>query len=281
MRIAIVGAGAIGSAFAYQLATAGHAVTAVARGSRLAQLQEDQAIVLVSGERAPLQVAPALDLSVSYDLVLVTVLAPQVAALVPGLARSNARTVMFMFNTFEALDELRSVVGVQRFAFGFPAGVFSLLRDGKIQRTLRSGTTCDDATWAEVFTDAGIPTVVEPDMHSWLRTHAALVVPLMAIGVAVQRSGAGITWSEASTYAAAMDAGFGIVRDLGHPLKPESVAQMSRLPRWLVRSLLWALSRTKTLRDLGLLGPSEARMLVDMMATAAPGKMAPLLAIRP
>ncbi len=56
---------------------------------------------------------------------------------------------------------------------------------------------------------------------------------------------------------------------------------MSRLPRALVTALLWAMSRTKMLRDLGVLGPAESRMLIDMMTAAAPGKTATLLAIRP
>lgn len=53
MNIAILGTGAIGSTFAYHLSKAGHAVTAIARGQREEQLRRDGAIVLVSGERAP------------------------------------------------------------------------------------------------------------------------------------------------------------------------------------------------------------------------------------
>src|SRR6478609_1911500 len=101
MQIAIVGTGAIGSTFAYQLARAGHAVTVIARGARLEQLERDGAVVLASGERAAVQVSCALDVRTAYDLVLVTVLAPQVAAVLPALRASAARTVMFMFNTFE------------------------------------------------------------------------------------------------------------------------------------------------------------------------------------
>jgi len=72
MHIAIVGPGAIGSTFACQLARAGHSVTVVARGARLAQLRKDEAIVHASGERAAVQVHAELDRSVAYDLVLVT-----------------------------------------------------------------------------------------------------------------------------------------------------------------------------------------------------------------
>lgn len=281
MQIAIVGTGAIGSVFAYHLAKAGHAVTVVARGARLAQLQRDEAIVLVGGARAAVTVRAALDPTVAYDLALVTVLAPQVDAVLPALRASAARTVMFMFNTFEPLDPLREAVGADRAAFGFPGGVFSLLREGMIQKQVNPGTTVDDASWAKVFSDAGIPTVVERDMHAWLRSHAAMVVPLMATGVLVVQRGAGITWREAGAHAAAMANGFAMVRALGHRVLPSVVGALSRLPRGVVAALLWALSRTKLLRDLGSLGPAEARMLIDMMSAAAPGETDALRAIRP
>src|SRR5262245_4085613 len=121
MNIAIVGPGAIGSSFALYLSRAGHDVTVVARGKRLEQLQRDQAIVPSAGERAKVTVSSALDTAVPYDLLLVTVLAPQVDAALPAISKSAARKVMFMFNTFESLARLREAVGAARFSFGFPA----------------------------------------------------------------------------------------------------------------------------------------------------------------
>ncbi len=56
---------------------------------------------------------------------------------------------------------------------------------------------------------------------------------------------------------------------------------LAKVPRVVVTALLWALSRTKMLRDLGRLGTAEPRMLVDMMSAAATPRAAPLLAIRP
>ena len=49
MKIAILGTGAIGSTFAFQLARNTHDVTVIARGKRLEQLQAEQAIVTVTG----------------------------------------------------------------------------------------------------------------------------------------------------------------------------------------------------------------------------------------
>ena len=99
MKIAILGTGAIGSTFAFQLARNTHDVTVIARGKRLEQLQAEQAIVTVTGERAAVTVSAALDPAINYDLVLVVVLASQVDAVLPSLKISAAKTVMFMFNT--------------------------------------------------------------------------------------------------------------------------------------------------------------------------------------
>lgn len=281
MHIAILGTGAIGSTFAYQLAGAGHEVTVIARGERLAQLRRDGAIVLTSGERRTVRVSEALAPDEVYDLVLVTVLATQVDAVLPTLRASAARAVMFMFNTFEPLDRLRDAVGAERFHFGFPGGVFALLIDGVLRPQIRRGTTVDDAGWAKLLTTAGIPAVVEADMHAWLRSHAALVSPLMAIGTVAAGRGAGVSWREAGLYAEAMMAGFRLVRGLGHAIRPASLGVLSRSPRAVMRALLWAMSRTRMLRELGALGAAEPRMLIDMMTAAAPGQTTALLAVRP
>ena len=149
MRIAILGTGPIGSTFALHLARAGHDVTAIARGKRLEQLQADQGIVTVDGERAAVKVSPALDPAVPFDLVLVTVLATGVGAVLPALKASAAKTVMFMFNTFESHAPLREAVGSARFAFGFPA-VLATLPEGKLQSQVFSRGQLMEQVWGRV-----------------------------------------------------------------------------------------------------------------------------------
>ncbi|WP_044987227.1 ketopantoate reductase family protein [Sorangium cellulosum] len=283
MKIAIVGAGRIGSTFAFQLARAGHEVTVVARGARLAQLRRDEAIVTAAGERAAVGVSAALDEAAAWDLVLVTVLAPQVDAVLPALAASAAKTVMFMFNTFEPLGRLRDAVGAARFAFGFPA-ILATLDDGKLtSRIVTRGmvTPVTDAAWARVFTDAGIPAVVEPDMESWLRAHAAAVVPVMVAVATAHARKAGVSWTEAMDLARALEEGLRLVRQLGNTLTPAPIAALSRLPTPAAAALVWTLSRVEALRKTGAAGPGEPRALIDAMAAAAPGRTPALLAIRP
>ncbi|WP_437937787.1 ketopantoate reductase family protein [Sorangium sp. So ce341] len=283
MKIAIVGAGRIGSTFAFQLARAGHEVTVVARGARLAQLRRDEAIVTAAGERAAVGVSAALDEETAWDLVLVTVLAHQVDEVLPALAASAAKTVMFMFNTFEPLGRLRDAVGAARCAFGFPA-ILATLDDGKLtSRIVTRGmvTPVTEAAWAKVFTDAGIPAVVEPDMESWLRTHAAVVAPVMVAVVTAHARKAGVSWTEAMDVARALEEGLRVVRQLGNTLTPAPIAALSRLPTPAAAALVWTLSRVEAIRKTGAAGPGEPRALIDAMAAAAPGRTPALLAIRP
>jgi len=103
LKIAILGTGKIGSIFAYQFARVGyHDVTMIARpGSvRLQQLQRDDGIIDVNGERARVRVTDMLDEETPHDLLIVTLLDHQMDAVLPSLKRSAARCNQFMFNTF-------------------------------------------------------------------------------------------------------------------------------------------------------------------------------------
>jgi 2-dehydropantoate 2-reductase len=283
MQIAILGPGGIGSTFAFQLSRAGHDVTVIARGKRLAQLQADAAIVTGAGERAAVKVLGALDPSMPFDLVLVSVLSPQVDAVLPALTASSAKTVMFMFNTFEPLSRLREAVGEARFAFGFPA-ILATLDDGKLNaKIINRGQTSitSDPTWARVFTEAGITTAVEPHMESWLRTHAAFVVPFMVGAATAYTRKAGLSWRESFKLSRAMNEGFTLVRRLGNTLTPLPMAVMSWLPSAGVAALLWGATRVPALRNSGVAGGTEPRALIDSMQATAPGQVPTLLEVRP
>lgn len=282
MKIAIVGTGSIGSTFAFQLARSAHDVTVIARGKRLEHLQAEKAIVTVSGERAAVNVSAALDPVTDYDLVLVTVLASQVNSVLPSLQESAAKTVMFMFNTFESLDPLRNAVGKERFAFGFPA-ILASLPGGTLKFRIFArpqSTLVTEEVWAQVFTEAGIVTVVQDDIESWLRTHAAMVAPMMAVSARVHTRRTGISWAEARTHALAVREGLALVRRLGNTIKPAGMAIIGRLPTSLVMAVLWAVSRLKSTQNLAQ-GPLEPRALIDAMSAAAPDHSWALRSIRP
>jgi 2-dehydropantoate 2-reductase len=282
MKIAVLGMGGIGSTFALHLAREGHNVTAIARGKRLEQLQADRAIVTTSGERVPCEAASELDVAVPYDLILVTVLAHQLDAVLPALSQSAAKQIMFAFNLFEPLTRLRDAVGKERFIFGFPA-IMASIEGGRLKSSVVTRgpqkTLSMSQEWADTFTSVGIPTDVPEDIESWLHTHAAFVAPFMATLVIAQRRQAGIAWAQAKLLGAAMRDGMHIVRKLGYPLTPRVIGWFGQRAT-LVASLLWLVSRIPGARQSGAIHPGEPRALLDAMVAVAPDLSAGLLQVR-
>jgi 2-dehydropantoate 2-reductase len=292
LSIAIIGAGKIGSTFAYQLARAGHDVTVIARPDslRLHQLQRDQGIILKTGERAEVHVADKLDEEAAYNLVVVTTPAHQVDVVLPVLHRSKTQWVQFMFVTFEP-ERLRDAIGSHRCSFGMPRPVMVTMdNEGRITPTIvRSLKTLHgDQRWAELFSRAGIPSAFEPEMALWLRCEAPLTAAIESIAVAGQRRGGGATWAEAKAVACGLHGGFAIVKGLGYRLYPSTKSTMYSVPNSLNAFLLWVLSRIPTMRELLATGLNECRALIDTTVAAAaktkpplPAAAKALLAIKP
>ena len=275
LRIAIFGVGRIGSTFGFQLARVGqHDVTVLARpgSNRLQQLQRDGGIVNVQGERAKVRVVDTLDEQTPYDLVIVTLLAFQVEAVLPVLRRSAAKCFQFMFNNFEP-ERLRDAVGVESCAFGMPFVQANFDQDGKLKATIGAGgqkTLLSQQRWVDVFNAAGLPAALEPDMPLWLRCHAPMCVAFESVSVAGERRGGGAAWGEALVLARGVHECFALIKGLDHPIYPRSKAMLNRSPAWMVAALLWTLSRVRSFRELLATGKQECGALVDTMAAAAP-----------
>lgn len=283
LRIAIVGAGRIGSTFAFQLARDGqHEVTVVARpGSvRSAQLQRDGAIVDVNGERASVRVLDALDEQTPYDLVIVTLKAYQVDAVLPHLQRSAARCVQFMFNTFDP-ERLQDAIGAERCSFGMPFVQAVLGTDGRLKAAIGTAgqkTIMGRQRWVDVFNSAGLPAVLEPDMPLWLRCHAPLCAAFESVSVAGERRNGGASWGEALVLAHGVHACFALIEKLGFTIYPRSKKVMYRSPASGVAAMLWFMSRIPSFRELLASGENECRALVDIMAAAGESMQRPDLA---
>ena len=292
LRVAVLGVGKIGSAFAFQLARVGqHEVTVVARpGSvRLQQLQRDGGIVNVKGERAAVRIADTLDERTPYDLVVVTLLDHQIDAALPALQRSVARCVQFMFNCFEP-ERLQDALGAGRCAFGMPLVQATLDGDGKLKATIGAGgqkTRLSQGRWVDVFNAAGLPAALEPDMPLWLRCHAPLCVAFESVSVAGQRrGGGGASWGEATVLARGLHECYALIKGLGYPVYPRGKARLDACPTWVVAAMLWLLSRVRSFRELLAGGIDECRALVDVMAAASPRanppvRMARIQAMKP
>ncbi|CAM2193699.1 protein of unknown function [Paraburkholderia kururiensis] len=174
VKIIVIGAGRIGSTVAFCLAQAGHDLTVLARGARFDALARDGAIITIDGRRAPIEVVPLLDPTTPYDLAIVTGPERQLAPLRPALSASRANTILLMFNMFQGIEPYRSIVGAQRFAFGFP-NMTAFLVDQRLrfrvdglgmvttmsnpQLASCSGQLCTrvrNSCTAQVFTETGV-----------------------------------------------------------------------------------------------------------------------------
>ena len=267
LRIAVVGVGNIGSAYAFQLVrTGGHEVTTVARpGSpRLAQLQRDRAIVNTAGERAEVLVGDELDESVPYDLVLVTLLAHQVEMVIPTLQRCSAKTIQFMFNNFEP-EVLQKAIGAERCSFGMPFIQARLDGDGKLDAKIGAAgqkSKIDSQKLVQILNVAGLTATFEPTMLLWLRCHVPMAVAFESVSVAAVRRGGGASWKQAMVIARGAQEGFTLIERLGYRLYPSGKAVLHAGPTWLLASILWSLSRIRSFRELLATGANECCALI-------------------
>lgn len=270
LSVAVVGAGRIGSATAYQLARAGHHVTVIARpgSQRLDQLRRDSGIVTTDGERAGVAVADQLDEQAPFDLIIVTTLAHQVDTVLPVLKRSPARQIHFMFVTPE-YKRLRAAVGADRATFGM-ASVLSVF-DGRGRLKLdvqQAKAPQGDQRLVDLFDAAGMPAKLEPDMGRWLRSQVPLTIAMESVvGTGMQHK-KGATWAEASAGARGLRAGYSILKGLGETPYPGDKNQMSRLPLPVLAFILRTVSRGKYRETVGN-SAEECRGLIDLFTAEA------------
>jgi 2-dehydropantoate 2-reductase len=287
LRIAVLGAGKIGSTFAFQLArTGGHEVTVITRpgSARSQQLDRDNGIVDVKGERANVHMTSTLDEQMPYDLIIVTLLAHQVDSLLPALQRSSAKCIQFMFNTFKP-EQLQTAIGSERCSFGMPFVQAVLDINGRLKATIGAGgqkTIMGQQRWVDVFNASGLPAKLERDMPLWLRCHAPLCVALESVSVAGMRRGGGASWKEALVLARGIHASFGVIKELGYPIYPSAKRLIDRSPPSAVAAMLWSMSRIRSFRELLATGEAECRVLADVMAASAtPAASALINAMKP
>ncbi len=290
LQVAVLGIGRIGSAFAFQLARTGkYRVTAIARpqSARLQQIERDHGILNTQGERADVVLADSLDEQISYDLVIVTLLAHQIDTVLPALQRSFAKRILFMFNTFEP-ERLRDAVGAQRSCFGMPFVQANFDQDGRLQATIGAArkTRIGSEDLVNVFIAAGLPAVFEPEMMLWLRCHAPLCIAFESVSVAAVRRGDAASWDEAMVLARGMKESFKLIRRLGYRLYPSEKRWLAIGPAWMAAYMLQKMSRIVGFRNLLATGINECRALVDVLVAAAaksktPVSVSKILAMKP
>ncbi|WP_329065084.1 ketopantoate reductase family protein [Amycolatopsis sp. NBC_01480] len=193
MKLLVYGAGALGTLHAARLHEAGHDVSLLARGERLAALRR-HGVQLAEGDspvarQVPVPVVEHPD--GGYDLTAVFVRAHQVDAVLESLAGLDG-DVLFLLNWAAGAEPLGAVLGHQRVLLGFPAAAGVL--DGDVLRYRAASfltrllpmpigepggrSTPRLERIVAAFRAAGINAKAEPRMDAYLKTHAAFAVPL-------------------------------------------------------------------------------------------------------
>lgn len=259
-KVAIIGAGPVGCAFAVHLVKAGHDVTIVGRGQRLANLEENGGIQTKKSEKAteisktPVKAVGSLDTAQPWDLVLLTITEHQLDEPLFATLKAcpKATEILFMFNTFASLDNYFDVLGKERCIMGFP-GIMAFFYDGALVHKFLSfgqATIISSPEWRSIFSSAEIACVHEPDMQSWLRTHAAIVFGFQSAAVAAAKRKSGVTWAEAQLSAGAAREGCALVKKLGNSITPKLIYYLFvAAPSFVLTGLFWGLTRVPAFRN--------------------------------
>jgi len=256
MRVLIVGAGVIGSFNAARLAEAGHNVTLLARGSRLADLRQYGVVLenFRTGERTTTRVpvVERLDPEDGYDLAIVIIRRNQITSVLPMLvANRRIPSVLFLGNNaageqdmIEALGRKRVLIGMAN-AGGVRDGhvvrylwwrwmplLFGELDDRRIPRT---------EAIVRMFNSAGLSARVVKNADAYLKTHAA---GLPALAGAVYMAGGNVrqfahTRDLLKLFLRAFREALHALRTIGVPIRPSS----TRLLEWIPEPVLLFLLR--------------------------------------
>jgi 2-dehydropantoate 2-reductase len=277
MKLLVYGAGVLGSLFAARMHEAGHDISLLARGARLAALRE-HGVQLAEGDSPDVRrvLVPVVEHPRGeYDLTAVFVRTQQVDAVLRSLAALEG-DVLFMLNWAAGAEPLGAVIGRERVLLGFPTAAGTM--DGDVVRyrpadflTRRVATPIGEPDGSstprlerivQAFRAAGINAKAEPQMDAWLKTHAAFAVPL---GQAVDAAGGPAALAEDP------DAVRGMLRLIrGHlaamptPPVPRGFAALQTLPQGLLVAVLRRFLRSPTAAYSGLGRTSEAPELARL-----------------
>ena len=284
MHIAVIGAGVLGSLYAAKLAAAGQAVTLVARGDRLTQLQQGPILIVNDvdgvGAAAKVAVAANLDPDAAYDLALVVVRADQIDALLPDLRDNRGvKTFLFLHNRAAGHAALAQAVGPDRLLLGFP-GAGGWLDGATVRYRLipQQPTTigAPDGSMsprlrqiAKALEQAGFPVALSRHMDDWLKTHAMLVTAIAGAIYLGHGSTAAVAKSRDSirTLVRGIRQGFGLLSGAGVVIAPRKLGLLVGLPAILTEIYLRR-----------FLARPASELILARHANAVPGELATLVA---
>ena len=277
MKLLVYGAGVTGSLFSVRLYEAGHDVSLLARGERLAALRRHGMQLAEEDNPAVTRVpVPVVEHPAGgYDLIAVFVRTHQVDAVLESLAGIEG-DVLFLLNWAAGAQPLGAVIGPERVLLGFPSAAGTM--DGDVVRYRAANFLTrrvpmpigepdgrDTARLERIvrtLRTAGINTKAEPRMDAWLKTHAAFAVPL---GQAVIAAGGPAALAEDP---AAVRDMLRLMRQnlaaLPTPPVPRGFAALHRLPEGLLVAVLRRFLRSPTAIHSGLNNASPATEAAEL-----------------
>ncbi len=278
MRIAVIGAGVLGSLYAARLAATGQTVTLVARGDRLTQLQGGPILILNEDDgvrAATVEVVEHLDPDTDYDVAMVVVRADQIGALLPDLsANRGVKTFLFMHNRAAGSAALARSVGPDRVLLGFP-GAGGWLDGATVRYRLipEQPTTLGEPDGSlsprlqqvrKILEQAGFPVALSRRMDDWLKTHAMLVTAIAGAIYLGHGSTAEVARSPDSirVLVHGIRQGFGLLADAGVVIAPRKLALLVGLPSILGQTYLRH-----------FLARPASELIMARHANAVPGEM--------
>ena len=196
-KILIMGAGPLGSLYAYLFHQAGKDVTLLDRHAHY-EFLKNNGLVLVnafSQEKAVerVNVVNTID-NAEYDLAIVLMRKNSVKKLLPTLSESpQIKHFLFMGNNGSGFEEYLNYLPAEKVLFGFPGGggsridhiihyVDSEKPNGKrMPVTLGEidGKMCERTHQIQqLFETSGVPVNIVDDIDSWFKYHIAFVLPL-------------------------------------------------------------------------------------------------------
>jgi 2-dehydropantoate 2-reductase len=281
VKLLVYGAGVTGSLFSARLHEAGHDVSLLARGERLAALRR-HGVQLAEGDSPAVRRVPVPVVAHpagGYDLTAVFVRAHQVDAVLESLAGLEG-DVLFLLNWAAGPEPLGRVIGRERVLLGFPAAAGTM--DGDVVRYRPAGfvtrrvpmpagepdgrATARLERIVRALRAAGINARAEPRMDAWLKTHAAFAVPL---GQAVLAAGGPRALADDPDAVRDM---IGLMRRnlaaLPAPPVPRGFAALRSLPEGVLAAVLRRFLRGPTAAHSGLANASPAAEAAELEVVA-------------
>jgi 2-dehydropantoate 2-reductase len=252
MNILVYGAGVLGSVYAARLTDAGHQVSILARGQRLAELRAHGIVVTdaLSGRTTATTAVTVLDRlepGAAFDLIVVIMGKHQVAEVLPALAANRGSpSILFLQNNAAGPQVLTDAAGRERVLLGF-AGAGGR-REGERVRYLvikQQPTTLGELNGrttprleqiAGAFQAAGFPTAISPHIDAALKTHAVFITCMETAILAADGSNEALALRRdlLLLMVNAIREGFAALSQLGVPVIPRNLRLLfSWMPRWV------------------------------------------------